>query len=133
MQEPNENTNNKEFEKFKELIKNNHKLENSPIAITVDITTQNNPALKIMEDYGYTKERSQREETLRIWEEHGRKKDISGLNTFDFNIYYNQDEGKYKLKTKNNEYMDLSVTELETIYNSSIRFYQIPIARGKIE
>ena len=112
------------FEELENLIKEKFNSEDSQIVITVDITTQNNPVfvLKIMEDYGYTNERSQREKTSRIWEENGQER--SGLNTFDFSIYYNKDEGKYKLKTKNDEYMN--VTELETIYKSAIMVYQPP-------
>lgn len=82
----------------------------------MDITTQNNPGLKIMGDYGYANERSQREETLRTWEKCGQ--DISGKNTFDFNIYYNQYKEKYKLRIKNGKYMDLSIENLEQIYDA---------------
>ncbi len=112
------------FEKLENLIKEKFNSEDSQIVITVDITTQNNPVfvLKIMEDYGYTNERSQREKTLRIWEENGQER--SGLNTFDFIIYYNQDEGKYKLKTKNDEYIDLSTKDLERIYNEQYKIYK---------
>lgn len=103
------------LEKFKELIKNNHKSEMSMVSVMVEIKSEEDPLLEIIKKAGDSKKNYKKPDELDENEENP--------NTYSFNLYYNKDDSQCKM-FKNGQSINLSSNELGIIYKSAKEVYK---------